>query len=132
MDALAVIADITGIVGFGLTVTLLFKNEALRKEIESEMANYKSEQKALRKDLVSLRELVRFDGTLSIATVSDVRTRLYSFQCKFKKIFGREDRRRLKKMLAELNREIPNIQQNELCDGLDYFIGRLERKEPSK
>ena len=126
---ISVIADWTGIISFVLTIALLIRSESMRKELESQRQDYVKEQKAIKERLIALRANVIDDGLLITKVVSDIRTQLFTFQQKFKRLLNREDKKHLKKTLAILSKDIEEIDAKELCMELDYFVARFERKE---
>lgn len=126
---LSTLADIAGIVSLILTVALLFKSEAMRKEIESQRSDYIKEQKAIKERLIGLRANVVDDNLLNMKVISDLRTQLFSYDQKFKRLLTREDKTHLKTTLSILNSEIEAIDRKALCTELDYFVARFERKE---
>jgi len=126
---LSAIADIIGIVSFVLTVVLLIRSEALRKEVEGQRADYEREQKNIRATLINLQKNVIDDNVLDLKVVSDIRKQLFSFQQKFKRLFSKKDKKRLKKTLTLLHAEPDNINKLDLSEQLDYFVARFERKE---
>ena len=126
---LSVIADIIGIVSFGLTVVLLIRSEALRKEVEGQRADYAKEQRDIRETLINLQKNVIDDNVLNLKVVSDIRKQLFSFQQKFKRLFSKKDKKRLKKTLTLLRAEPDNINRQDLSEQLDYFVARFERRE---
>ncbi len=125
----AIIADWCGIVGFLLTIALLIRSESMRKEIETQRADYKKEQKNIRHNLIALRSNVIDDKILNQKVVSDIRTQLFTYQQKFRRLLNWEDRKHMKRTLKILNTEISAINGTMLCQELDYFVARFERKE---
>lgn len=126
---LSTFADISGITSLILTIALLIKSEAMRKEIESQRADYIKEQKAIKERLAGLRANIVDDNLLNMKVISDLRTQLFSYNHKFKRLLTREDRKHLKVTLALLDNDVSNIGQKVLCAELDYFVARFERKE---
>lgn len=122
-------ADFSGIVSFILTITLLIKSEAMRKEIEGQRSDYIKEQKMIRDYLIELRKNVIEDGILNQKVISDIRTQLFTYQQKFQKLLSRSDRKHLKSTLKILEASVYKIDQKKLCAELDYFVARFERKE---
>lgn len=125
----SVIADWCGIIGFILTVTLLIRSESMRKEIESQRADYKKEQKAIRQNLIALRSNVIDDNVLNQKVISDIRTQLFAYQQKFKRLLSWADRNHMRATLAILDTSTEEINVSVLCRELDYFVARFERKE---
>lgn len=125
----ATIADWCGIISFLLTVTLLIRSESMRKEIESQRADYKKEQRAIRQNLVALRSNVIDDNLLNQKVISDIRTQLFSYQQKFKRLLNRNDKQHMKATLEILDIPADKIDARLLCRELDYFVARFERKE---
>jgi len=76
-----------------------------------------------------LRTSVIDDHVINEKIVSDIRTQLFSFQQRFLRIFRKEDKSRLKGTLDMLQLPVAQIEVNALCEQLDYFIARFERKE---
>lgn len=132
LTVIAVIADFTGIVSFILTIALLIKSEAMRKEIEGQRSDYIKEQKMIRNYLVELRKNVIEDGILNQKVVSDIRTQLFTYQQKFEKLLNRNDQKHLKSTLKILGSSADKIDQQSLCIELDYFVARFERKERNR
>lgn len=126
---ISTIADWCGIISFVLTVTLLIRSESMRKEIESQQSDYIKEQKAIRKILIALRSNVIDDQLLNAKIVSDIRTQLFGYQQKFKRLLNRSDKRHMKITLKLLDASIDAIDRSLLCKELDYFVARFERKE---
>lgn len=126
---LSTLADIAGILGFILTVALLFKSEAMKKEIESQRADYIKEQRSIKERLIGLRTNVVDDNLVNMKVISDLRTQLFSYEQKFKHLLTREDKSHLKSTLSILNGDIETIESKKLCAELDYFVARFERKE---
>lgn len=124
-----VIADWCGIISFVLTVTLLIRSESMRKEIESQRSDYIKEQKVIRGKLVALRSNVIDDQLLNPKIVSDIRTQLFGYQQKFKRLLSISDKRHMKITLKLLDSNIDGIDPLLLCKELDYFVARFERKE---
>ena len=128
----AIIADWCGIAGFLLTIALLIRSESMRKEIESQQADYKKEQKNIRQNLIALRSNIIDDKILNQKVVSDIRTQLFTYQQKFRRLLNWEDRKHMKRTLKILNTEASAISNTILCQELDYFVARFERKEIRK
>jgi hypothetical protein len=126
---LGLVADGFGVIGFALTVILLFKSEALRKEMESQRKDYKEEQSSLVTSLTALRANIWLDDLLNRETISQIRTILHVFQIKFELLNGKEDNARLKATFDLLNTDAKNIDKDALCAQLDYFIARFNKKE---
>lgn len=126
---LSTIADIIGIVSFLLTLVLLVRSEAIRKEIENQRIDYKNERKSIRKNLIALRSNVIDDNILNSKVVSDIRTELYSYQQKFQHLLSLNDKNHMKVTLKILETVPDEINKYELCRELDYFVARFERKE---
>ena len=126
---LSKIADICGIFGFLITIGLLFKSEALQKEIETQRIDYIKEQKSIKERLISLRANIVDDNLINMKVISDLRTQLFSYEQKFMRLLKREDRKRLKKTLKLLEKDIEKINKKDLCKELDYFVARFERRE---
>ena len=123
------IADWCGIISFALTITLLIRSESMRKEIESQRSDYIKEQKAIREKLVALRSNVIDDQLLNAKIVSDIRTQLFGYQQKFKRLLNRSDKRHMKITLKLLDSNVDEINRLLLNKELDYFVARFERKE---
>ena len=126
---LSIAADICGIVSFLLTIWLLFKSEALRKEIDSQRLDYQREQKAIRNNIIALRDNIRNDGLINLRIISEVRTYLLSFTQRFKRLLSKEDNKRIIATLAMLKQKIDDIDRAKLCAELDYFVARFDKKE---
>nr|DAF30765.1 MAG TPA: hypothetical protein [Caudoviricetes sp.] len=126
---IAKIADWAGIFSFILTITLLIRSESMRKEIEGQRADYKKEQKIIREKLVALRSNVIDDHILNQKIISDIRTQLFGYQQKFKRLLNREDKKHMKVTLKILESKALEIDKHLLCKELDYFVARFERKE---
>lgn len=131
MDILGVIADVTGIAGFIVTICLLIRSEALRKEIQMEKRAYQKSQKDIRLELIALRMNVWDDNILILQIVSKIRSNLYSCQINFKRLLSKEDKTHIKRTISMLRSGLTSISAYELCEELDYIIARLEKKEPS-
>lgn len=129
LEIVPVIADWTGILSFALTIILLFRSEAMRKELESQRQDYVKEQKSIKASLVNLRANVIDDNILNQKVVSDIRTQLYTFRQKFKHLLNGEDKKHMKKTLSLLDQSVDAINAQELCKELDYFVARFDRKE---
>lgn len=126
---LSTLADISGIISLILTITLLIKSEAMRKEIESQRADYIKEQRVIKERLVGLRANVVDDNLLNMKVISDIRTQLFSYNQKFRNLLTRQDKTHLKTTLSILDNNIDDIDSRSLCAELDYFVARFERKE---
>lgn len=126
---LSTIADVVGILSFLLTITLLVRSETMRKEIESQRLDYKKEQKEIRQNLIALRSNVIDDNLLNQKVISDIRTQLFAFQQKFRRILNRNDKKHMKATLKILEKGPADIDSAPLCRELDYFVARFERKE---
>lgn len=126
---ISIIADWCGIIGFVLTIVLLIRSESMRKEIESQRADYEKEQKAIRQRLIALRNNVIDDNVLNQKVISDIRTQLFTYQQKFKRLLNRNDKKHMKVTLEILDTPSEKINIRTLCRELDYFVARFERKE---
>lgn len=126
---ISIIADWCGIISFILTITLLIRSESMRKEIESQRSDYIKEQKVIRGTLIALRSNVIDDQLLNQKIISDIRTQLFGYQQKFKRLLSSSDKRHMKTALKILDSSIDSIDPSLLCKELDYFIARFERKE---
>ena len=126
---ISVVADWCGIIGFLLTIALLIRSESMRKEIESQRADYKKEQKAIRQSLIALRSNVIDDNIMNQKVISDIRTQLFAYQQKFKRLLSWDDKKHMKATLEILNAPFEGIDVRSLCRELDYFVARFERKE---
>lgn len=123
------IADWCGIAGFILTIVLLIRSESMRKEIESQRADYKKEQKVIRQTLIALRSNVIDDKIINQKVISDIRTQLFAYQQKFKRLFSWADKKHMKATFKILDTPSERISRSALCKELDYFVARFERKE---
>lgn len=126
---ISIIADWCGIVGFLLTIALLIRSESMRKEIESQRADYKKEQKTIRQNLMALRSNIIDDNIMNQKVISDIRTQLFAYQQKFKRLLSRNDKKHMKNTLEILDVPLEGIDVRSLCRELDYFVARFERKE---
>lgn len=126
---ISTLADWAGIVSFLLTVALLIRSESMRKELESQRADYKKEQKAIRQNLIALRSNIIDDNVLNQKVISDIRTELFAYQQKFRRLLSLSDRKHMKCTLKALDCAVENIDVHTLCRELDYFVARFERKE---
>lgn len=126
---LSVIADVAGIAGFLLTIALLIRTESIRKELETQRADYIKLQKGIKEHLISLRANVIDDGLLNNKVISDLRTYLFTFRQRFQRLLSREDRKHLKVTLSMLEKSANDIDRNALCAELDYFVARFEKRE---
>lgn len=126
---LSIVADVCGIIGFLLTICLLIRSEALRKEINSQRSDYQREQKTIRNNISALRDNIRDDDLINLRIVSEVRTHLLSLKQKFKHLLTREDKKRLYATIEILSMGIDDINRLKLCAELDYFVARLDKKE---
>lgn len=126
---IAVIADWCGIFGFALTVILLLRSEALRKEVESQKREYQEQKADIKIRMIALRDNLWSGQPLSLKLVSEIRTLLFLFDQKFGRLRTREDKRRLKSTHKILTESLGSINIEQLCRELDYFIARFEREE---
>ncbi len=126
---LSEIADICGILGFIVTIALVFKSDALKKEIENQRSDYIKEQKSIRERLISLRANIVDDNLMNMKVISDLRTQLFSYEQRFKRLLNHKDKKKLKETLKLLNKDSEAIDKKALCAELDYFVARFERKE---
>lgn len=126
---IAVIADWCGIFGFALTVILLFRSEALRKEVESQKREYQEQKADIKIRMIALRDNLWSGQPLSLKLVSEIRTLLFLFDQKFGRLRTQEDKRQLRATHKILSGPIEAISINQLCRELDYFIARFEREE---
>ena len=129
LSFLGIVADITGILSFVLTIVLLIKSEAIRKELDAQRNEYKRDQKKIKVYMMALRDNVFLDQMLDLKIVSNIRTQLYSFEQKFARLLTRSDKQHLSNTLKILDGSLESIDKGELCRELDYFIARLERQE---
>lgn len=128
-DIIAIIADWCGIAGFLLTIALLIRSESMRKELESQRADYKKEQKIIQKNLIELRKNVIDDNISNRKVISDIRTQFFAYQQKFKRLLNRADKKHMKVTLKILDTPLDQINTDDLGRELDYFVARFERKE---
>lgn len=126
---ISIIADWCGIIGFMLTIALLVRSESMRKEIDSQRSDYKKEQKSIRQNLIALRSNVIDDNLLNQKVISDIRTQLFTYQQKFKRLLSRDDKKHMKTTLELLETPAEKIDVRCLCRELDYFVARFERRE---
>ena len=129
LHILGVAADIAGIISFLLTVTLLIRSEALRKEIDAQKREFQNDQESIQIKLIALRENLWYGQPLSLKLISEIRTLLHSFSMNYSRLRSRRDKRELSETLNMLENEPESINILRLCAKLDYFIARLERKE---
>ncbi|MBD5151285.1 MAG: hypothetical protein HDT16_02045 [Oscillibacter sp.] len=125
----SIIADWCGIAGFLLTIWLLIRSEAMRKEIEAQRTDYRKEQREIKQKLIALRSNVIDDNVLNQKVISDIRTQLFTYQQKFKRLLSKDDKRHMKATLEILDTPSEKIDARHLCRELDYFVARFERKE---
>lgn len=126
---ISVFSDWAGILSFILTITLLIRSESMRKEIDSQRADYKKEQREIRNKLIALRSNVIDDNLLNQKIISDIRTQLFAYEQKFRRLLSRDDRKHMKTTLEILDTPLAQIDTRLLCKELDYFVARFERKE---
>ena len=117
------------ILGFIVTIALVFKSDALKKEIENQRSDYIKEQKSIRERLISLRANIVDDNLMNMKVISDLRTQLFSYEQRFKRLLNHKDKKKLKETLKLLNKDSEAIDKKALCAELDYFVARFERKE---
>lgn len=129
LHTLSIAADIAGIISFLLTITLLIRSEALRKEIDAQKREYQNDQKSIRIKLIALRENLWYGQKLSLKLVSEIRSLLHSFDLNYNRLHTRRDKRELKETMSMLEDNPENVDALHLCAKLDYFIARFERKE---
>lgn len=123
------IADVLGILGFILTIVLLIRSEAIRKELDSQRSDYQKEKKNIRAQITAVRDNVRNDGLeINLKIISDVRTNLLSFGQKFERLLTHDDKRHMANTLKML-KLCENIDRTKLCAELDYFVARFDKKE---
>jgi len=86
LHILGVAADIAGIISFLLTVTLLIRSEALRKEIDAQKREFQNDQESIQIKLIALRENLWYGQPLSLKLISEIRTLLHSFSMNYSKV----------------------------------------------
>ena len=128
MAMLGTIADILGIVSFILTIVLLIYSEALRGEIEAQSEAYRDEQYNVRNQLIALRKNIWEDNLLNRRMISQIRTSLYTFRQKYRRVLKWEDKWRIWQTLRMLDQPPSAVDHNMLCKELDYFIAMFERR----
>ena len=131
LDIIGNIADVLGIIGFALTIVLLIKSEALRKEIEAQNKTYKRERQQIKGHFQGLLDLVRENTLLHDNLIDDVRIAVNTLEQRFSRIMGRKDRMHLKTTHFLLDSFRKGNNRDVLCKELAYFIARMERVEKS-
>lgn len=129
LHILGIAADIAGIISFLLTVTLLIRSEALRREIDAQKRSYQKDQESIRIRMIALRENLWCGQKISLKLISEIRTLLYAFDQNYSRLRTRRDKQELPETLNLLKQQPDSIDIFQLCAKLDYFIARLERQE---
>jgi len=128
LDNLGIVADIIGILGFMLTILLLYRSNSLHKLIAQKYA-YNKEREKSRQVIQAIRNGISDDGVFNERSVSQLRIILFSSNEKFSSLNKGRDKKHIKKTLKLLESPIDEIDKQQLCVELDYFIARYGRDE---
>lgn len=129
LQTLSVIADIAGILGLIVSIILIIKSEAIRKELDSQKTDYAKEQKSIKINLIGLRNNVWQDNLLTIPIKSQIRTELFKYQQKFCRLLRKKDRKTIDASIKILDGNSESINKEILCKNIDYLIARFDKKE---
>ena len=128
-EAIAIVADVTGILSFVLMVVLLVRSEKLRSIIISQKQAYSSERKRIQLELATHRDGIIKDDMLNLLIISNLRTHLLSVEQKFNYLNTKEDKKHISAAISILDAPINKIDKRLLCKELDYILARFERSE---
>ena len=129
MDVLSFIADICGIISFGVSLVLWFKFDRIKNEIEQQRIDYEKTRKTVLSKLNALNINIVEDKLITPKIINDLRIELNAFKLKFSRLLSWEDKKHLKATFNLLNAEIKNLDINTISLELAYFIARFRKKE---
>lgn len=132
MRILSITADVCGILGFFLTLFLLIRSEALRKEIAMQKKDYIRSQVEVMRALRAIRDNIADGKDIDLKVICRIREQMYAFDQQYNRLWSISDKVHLRALLRVLTKgedNVSNIKPEKLCSHLDYFIGRFHRKE---
>lgn len=119
------LSSICGIAGFIFSVIIWAKTKKLQDEINI----YKRNQKKIENNLKAYRDSIIQDELYTLNIRSSVRTELYSILQGYGTLFSPYVKYKIRKTIRLLNTQKNTIDQEKLCDLLDWIIARIGRKE---
>lgn len=131
LNAIAIIADFTGILSFVLSIILLIKSEALRKSIIYQRINYNKKHTSTRSKLMAFCETLQEDDPITLKYISEMRQELYQCLISYQLILSFRDRYTIRTIIKLLNGSKMNSNKPKICKRLDYLIARFDKKEDS-
>lgn len=129
LDLIGVIADITGILGFILSIVLLIRSESLRNEILLQKIDYSSQQSEICNRLIHLSETMQRGSNISLKTIRDLRQELYQYLLTFDHLLKWKDKHIIKQTISLFDKEFSPVTKNRLLKNLDYLIARFHKRE---
>ena len=127
LDVIGHIADVLGIAGFALTVVLLIKSEAIRKELEAQNKTYKRERQHIEGNFIGLLSAIREENLFNDETIDKIRIEINKLELRFSRLLSRQDRKHIKETHAILDNIKEPDSRDALCKELAYFIARMEK-----
>ena len=121
-------ADILGILSFLISILIWIKSDRIKKELTCQINNYKKEQSEIKIKLAALRENIYTDKIMTVHIKSQIRTEILRFKKLFSLIITFEDKIKIFLIMRILNKKC-DTDSIKLCQHLDYFIARLDKKE---
>lgn len=119
------ISSLCGIAGFIFSVIIWARTKDLRDQINV----YKRNQKTLVEHLTAYRDSVIKDNLYTLDIRSSIRTELYSILQDYGAVFSFWVKLRVHWTIHLLNSGKNNVDQEKLCNLLDWIIARIHRKE---
>lgn len=126
---LSTIADIAGILSFGMSIILFILSHSLFKNAAEQRADYNKERLNIQTDLISLRDNIWEDNLDNLAIRSKLRQALYSYRNRYWFIAFPFRLYHIQRSLHYIKKPIPPSKKEVLCNHIDYLIGNMDKKE---
>lgn len=126
---LSLIADITGILSFILSIILLIRSESLRNQILMQKIDYKKHHPKIRIRLMALLEAVREGDVILPKTISDLRQELYTYLNNYNHLLSARDKRIIRSTIKIFDKPFTPKSEKALIKNMDYLIARFSKKE---
>lgn len=126
---LSTIADVAGILSFGMSIVLFVLSRSLFKNATEQRKEYNSERLDIQSDLIALRYNIWDDKLDNPQIRSKLRQALYSYRNKYWFIAFPFRLFHIQRSLHYTQKPIPAHKKEILCNHIDYLIGNMDKKE---
>lgn len=126
---LGLIADITGILSFFVSVAVFFFSHSIFRNMSERQQDYNSKRLEMQTDLIALRDNIWKDYLDNLEIRSRLRQALYSYRNRYWLIAFPFRLYHIQCSLHYIKGPIKSKNKERLCNHIDYLIGNMDKEE---